>query len=121
MSIMGFIKDKKDEFFGRKDLSSRTEELQKQKQELVERTKRREDFRRAKSDLRTARMKEIESRAGFLKKSENKTSFGRGFNADIGSKPSNSFGSGVNPAFSLGREEPKKEKKEGSITIKIKR
>jgi len=114
--IRTLIQNKKDEFYGKKELSNRTKALKKERKEIEERTKRREDFRKEKGSFRRARKKETESKYSRLKRSvENRPSFGRGFGGE------NSFGlgsSGGSSAFGLGKEKPKEEKKR-NITIRI--
>lgn len=98
MNIGSLIKDKirskKDEFFGREDLETRTANLKKEREITETKSKRREEFRSQKQGLKDAKINELKSKFGINNKAptvksikkeisegqkKKKNTFGRGF------------------------------------------
>lgn len=113
MTIRQMIQNKKDEFFGAQTLETRTKKLKEERKEIQDNNKRRDDFRSEKKKLRQEQIKNLAGRFGVTPKAKRspvmkQTSGGFG----------REFGSGINPAFGLGKEKPKEKKKDIVIRIK---
>lgn len=123
MNIRELIERKKSQFREQRtaNIEARKEQLKvlsKERKEREENEKLRQDIKNEKSkirNLKTARIREFKDKVKAFKK-QGLTKQNNAFSLG-GSNKGYGLGSGINPAFSLGKEKPKQKKKKGKTII----